>query len=43
MGRIGFIPNEESLEEIKKISELPNIKIVGMFSHFSTADEANKE
>lgn len=43
MGRIGFIPNEESLEEIKKISELPNMKIVGMFSHFSTADEANKE
>lgn len=43
MGRIGFIPNKESVEEVKKISELPNVEIVGMFSHFSTADEADKE
>jgi len=39
MGRIGFIPNDESLEEIIKISKLPNICIEGMFTHFACADE----
>lgn len=43
MGRIGFLPNDESAEEIYKISRLPNIIIEGIFSHFSTADEKNKE
>lgn len=43
MGRIGFMPNKESVEEILKISKLPNIEIYGMFSHFSTADEKDKE
>lgn len=42
MGRIGFKPNDESVEEIMKISRLPNIKITGAFSHFATADEADK-
>lgn len=43
MGRIGFIPNDESLDEVEKISHLPNIIIEGIFTHFSTADEENKE
>lgn len=43
MGRIGFIPNEESLNEVERISHLPNIIIEGMFTHFSTADEKDKE
>lgn len=43
MGRIGFLPNEDSAEEIYKISKLTNITIEGIFSHFSTADERNKE
>ncbi|GLC29671.1 alanine racemase [Clostridium omnivorum] len=43
MGRIGFLPNEESVEEVYKISKLPNIVIEGLFSHFSAADERNKE
>lgn len=43
MGRIGFLPNEESIHEVEKISELPNIEIKGLFSHFATADEKNKE
>lgn len=43
MGRIGFLPNEESVEEVYKISKLPNIVIEGLFSHFSAADEKNKE
>jgi alanine racemase len=42
MGRIGFLPNEESIREVYKISTLPNIKIEGIFSHFSTADETDK-
>lgn len=42
MGRIGFMPGKESVTEIKGISQLPNIKIKGIFSHFSTADEADK-
>lgn len=39
MGRIGFLINEESVNEVKKIAELPNLLIEGIFSHFSTADE----
>lgn len=42
MGRIGFLPNEESFKEIYKISTLENIEIIGAFSHFSTADEEDK-
>ena len=42
MGRIGFLPNAESIEEIKKINRLPNLKIKGLFSHFATADEKDK-
>lgn len=42
MGRIGFMPGKESVTEIKGISQLPNIKIKGIFSHFSTADEEDK-
>ncbi|MHC6181142.1 alanine racemase [Clostridium sp. JNZ X4-2] len=42
MGRIGFLTNDDSVDEIYKISQLPNIEIQSLFSHFSTADEANK-
>lgn len=41
MGRIGFLPTEESLEEIKKISEMPNVEIEGLFTHFARADETD--
>lgn len=43
MGRIGFLPDGKSIEDVYKISRLPNIEIEGLFSHFSTADEENKE
>ncbi len=43
MGRIGYRVNEESADEIVKISKLPNIDVNGMFTHFSTADEADKQ
>lgn len=42
MGRIGFADTEPSVEEIKKIARLPKLHIAGMFSHFATADEADK-
>ena len=35
MGRIGFTPEEKSLNQVYKISKLPNIIIEGLFSHFS--------
>lgn len=43
MGRIGFMPDKNSVEEVYKISKLPNIMIEGIFSHFATSDEANKK
>ena len=43
MGRIGFIPNEKSLNEISQICSLPGLDVVGIFTHFSTADEKNKD
>jgi alanine racemase len=42
MGRIGFLPDDESAEVVYKISKLPNIVIEGLFSHFSSADEDDK-
>ncbi len=42
MGRIGFYPNNKSVEEIIKISKLPNIKIEGIFTHFARSDERDK-
>ncbi|MBU3176174.1 alanine racemase [Clostridium estertheticum] len=42
MGRIGFLPSDESVQEVYKISLLPNIIIEGIFCHFSTADEKDK-
>lgn len=44
MSRIGFVisdDNSEVIEEIIKISKLPYINIEGLFSHFSTSDEAD--
>ena len=42
MGRIGFLADPQSIEEIKKIAQLPNINMEGIFTHFSTADEVDK-
>lgn len=43
MGRVGYLPTNESLDEIEKISKLKNLKLEGVFSHFSVADEYDKE
>ena len=39
MGRIGFACNKTSAEQIQEISKLPGIRISGIFSHLSRADE----
>ncbi len=39
MGRLGFASVEESVPEIKKIFDLPNIVVEGAFSHLATADQ----
>ena len=43
MNRIGFADTEDSLAEIIRISELKNIFIEGIFTHFARADEADKQ
>ena len=42
MSRIGFKDSENSADTVKKISELPNIRIEGIFSHFACADAEDK-
>lgn len=42
MGRIGFPVNEESADTIRRVSELPNVQLEGMFTHFAKADETDK-
>ncbi|NLY45268.1 MAG: alanine racemase [Tissierella sp.] len=42
MNRIGFLPNETSLESIIKITELPYIEVEGIYTHFSNADKSDK-
>lgn len=48
MGRIGFrVATREEIayatEQVCEMDELPGINIVGMFSHFSTSDETQRE
>ena len=43
MGRIGFLPNKESIKEIQEINELENLELEGIYTHFSKADEKDKE
>lgn len=42
MSRIGFQADEDTTEVIAGIAKLPNIEIEGIFTHFATADEADK-
>lgn len=43
MGRIGFLPNEESIDTIERISRLPNVELEGCFTHMARADEKEKK
>ena len=42
MSRIGFQVSEETANIIYEISQLPNIEIEGLFTHFANADECDK-
>mgnify|MGYP000533378779 CR=1 FL=1 len=41
MGRIGFLPNEKTLETIMTIAAFPKVQIEGIFTHFAEADVTN--
>lgn len=43
MGRIGYRPCEDSVEEIQKISMLSNVVLDGLFTHFAVSDMAGRE
>ncbi|MCG8539600.1 MAG: alanine racemase [Clostridia bacterium] len=43
MSRLGMKANKETVKTIKEISNLPNLSIEGIFTHFAVADEADKE
>ncbi len=42
MGRIGLRTDEEADEVISALKECPHVHMEGMFTHFATADEADK-
>ncbi|CUU50055.1 alanine racemase [Clostridium beijerinckii] len=43
MGRIGFLPTEKAIDDICKICSLEGLEVIGIFTHFSTSDEKDKE
>lgn len=42
MTRIGIHPDDDGIELIRQIVALPGLEIEGVFTHFATADEADK-
>lgn len=42
MTRIGFQPTEDSIKDIKLINDLECINLEGIYTHFATADELDK-
>ncbi len=42
MGRLGFQPTEASKQQILEISQLPQVDIDGIFTHFAMADSKDK-
>ena len=42
MSRIGFADTEDSVKEVCAISQLPGLKLEGLFTHFAKADELDK-
>lgn len=41
MSRIGFRPDENSINIIKEISKMDNLELEGIFTHFARADETD--
>lgn len=42
MSRIGFAPDDSSVNDIKSISHMPEIELTGIFSHYACADMEDK-
>lgn len=42
MGRLGFHSNQETVEIICRMAHLPGLEVEGIYTHFATADEADK-
>lgn len=43
MGRLGFLPNEKSFNDVMEICSLDGLIVEGIFTHFATADAENKD
>jgi alanine racemase len=43
MSRVGFLPGYSAVKDVVKIHELKGIIVEGIFTHFSTADEKDRE
>lgn len=42
MGRIGFMPDEDGVKAVRRISEMKGIFLEGLFSHYACADYEDK-
>lgn len=42
MSRVGFAIEDETIEEIEKISKLPNLVLQGIYTHFALADTTDR-
>ncbi|MDD4783529.1 MAG: alanine racemase [Syntrophaceticus sp.] len=42
MERLGFTPNAETVDLICRLAHLPGLDVEGIYTHFATADEADK-
>lgn len=43
MTRVGFMPGYSAVKNVVEISKLPRIVIEGLYTHFASADEKNRE
>lgn len=43
MGRIGFLPTSKALDDVVSICSLKGLDVIGIFTHFSTSDENDKD
>ena len=43
MARVGFVPGQGALQSILEIGKLPGLMIEGLFTHFASADETERD
>jgi alanine racemase len=43
MSRLGFLPTDESINDICEIAQLPQLTIAGIYTHFATSDALEHE